>query len=748
MKRLLLHPFVVGLALALAMGALAGLERASDSRDLSTVEVGERMLLDARFRARGRREPGPEIALVVIDDKTSREDQGIVERRDGIARVVRAVSRAGAKVIALDVLFFEPEAPIDPKLAADVLAHLERCKEQSCEESEPLALLRRLAPELTGDATLAAALKEAGNVVLALHSGSGRTGGPSRIEGLAKGRFGQTVFGESPPRPATEVLASLPLLNAQARALGFVTTAADATSTLREVSAAFSYDGAAYAALGTQAVATYLDVPRARMVYDGQHHLLRLGDRSQSFDYSGTLFLNYHGPDPKAPRGSVLSFPAYSAVDVVRGDVPADALKGRIVMVGYTFLAHDSIRTPFGDQYPGLELSATLADNLLRGNPLRRVVWHWDALACLLLGLAVALLFWPRLLPGALWQVAGSAAVFAAWLGGSFWAFARMNLWMGWAWPALTFVVVLLGCVAASYAKEGLQRRVLRKAFSHYLADEVIRDLERRAEPVRLGGERRVLTAMFSDIRGFTTLSERLDPLQLVKFLNTHLGAMTDAVLAQGGMLDKYIGDAVMAFFGAPMPYPDHADRALSAAIAMHQALGALNAGPFKELGLTVKIGVGLNTGEMVVGNMGSERRVNYTIAGDAVNLASRLEGLTKTYGVFCLVGEQTRKAASPAFVFREVDLVQVKGKTEAVAIHELLAGPGGALARYQDGEAFAQAMAAWRAGHFAEARRLFEAFAAKNPDDRVSPLYLERLGALGDSPPAGWNGVFVHTAK
>jgi adenylate cyclase len=746
-KRLLLHPFVVGLLLAVAVGALAGLERTGGPRLRSTVEVSERMLLDARFQARGRREPGPEIALVAIDDKTSREDQAIVEKREGVARLVRALSKAGAKVIVLDILFYEPEAPIDPKLAADVLAYLERCRERSCEDSEPLSLLQRLAPELHGDASLAAAIKEAGNVILALHSGSARVGGASRVEGLAKGRFGQTVMGDYPPREAREVDASLPLLNAQARALGFVTSWADATSTLREVPAAFSHAGAAYAALGTQAVAAYLDVPRARMVYDGKRALIHLGERSQRFEQSCSLYLNYLGPDPKA-GGAAQSVPTYSAVDVVRGAIPAGALEGRIAMVGYTWHGHDSVRTPFGDQYPGLEVSATLADNLLRGNPLRRAPWFWDVLACLALGLVVALLFWPRLLPGALWQVLGALAVFALYLGGSFWAFARLNLWMAWAWPALSFAVVLVGCVAASYAKEGLQRRVLRKAFSHYLADEVIRDLERRGEPVRLGGERRVLTALFSDIRGFTTLSERLDPLQLVKFLNTHLSGMTEAVLAQGGLLDKYIGDALMAFFGAPMPHPDHADRALAAAIAMHQALAALNAGPFKELGLTVRIGVGLNTGEMVVGNMGSERRVNYTIAGDAVNLASRLEGLTKTYGVFCLVGDGTRKAASPAFVFREVDLVQVKGKTEAVAIHELVAGPGGPLARYEDGEAFARGMAAWREGRFAEARRAFEAFAAKNPDDRVAPMYLQRIEALGGSPPAGWNGVFVHTAK
>jgi adenylate cyclase len=161
-----------------------------------------------------------------------------------------------------------------------------------------------------------------------------------------------------------------------------------------------------------------------------------------------------------------------------------------------------------------------------------------------------------------------------------------------------------------------------------------------------------------------------------------------------------------------------------------------------------VHIGVGLNTGDMVVGNMGSDLHFNYTVVGDAVNLASRLESLTKTYGVFCLVGDPTRKAASARFAFREVDLVQVKGKNEAVAIHELLAGPDGALASYAGVERFEQAVAAWREGAFAEARWLFEAFARDTPSDRVTRLYLERLAVLGEKPPQGWNGVFVHTAK
>jgi adenylate cyclase len=433
-------------------------------------------------------------------------------------------------------------------------------------------------------------------------------------------------------------------------------------------------------------------------------------------------------------------------VDVVRGALPEGALKGRIAIVGVTHLGNDRARTSFGAQVPGVEVNATLVDNLLRGDTLRRAQWQWDVAACVALALLMGLVFW--LLRGAIWQIGLALVLLAGYLGAGYLAFERANLWMAWSAPSVAALLSLAGCMAVSYAREGRKRRELRGAFSHYLAEEVIRELEARDEPLRLGGERRTLTALFTDVRGFTTLSERLDPLQLVSFLNTHLTAMTRAVLAQGGLLDKYIGDALMAFFGAPVPHADHADRALAAALAMRVELDALNAGPFKALGLTVRIGVGLNTGDMVVGNMGSDRHYNYTVAGDTVNLASRLESLTKTYGVFCLVGDGTRRAASPKFTFREVDLVQVKGKSEVVAIHELLAGPGGALAVYSGVERFAQAMAAWRAGSFVEAHRLFEEFSRDNPDDRVAHLYLERLTALGDKPPEGWNGVFVHTAK
>jgi adenylate cyclase len=219
---------------------------------------------------------------------------------------------------------------------------------------------------------------------------------------------------------------------------------------------------------------------------------------------------------------------------------------------------------------------------------------------------------------------------------------------------------------------------------------------------------------------------------------------MTRAVLGERGFVDKYVGDALMAVFGAPAPTSDHPDRALGAALEMHRQLEVLRATTHAGL----DIGVGLNTGEVVAGNMGSEERFDYTVIGDAVNLASRLEGLTKRYGVFCIVGDDTRVRASAGFRFRELDLVRVKGRATPVAVHELLGGPGRTLAQHVDVDGWQQGLTAFRAGLFKDARRHFTAFSERNSSDRVARLYLERLAILGDNAPAGWDGVVDHHEK
>ncbi len=725
---------VLGAALVALLAA--GLHAAARSdTGHGGVELLERWTLDWRFRARGPVAPSPEIALVVFDDATAERGGLLFERRAGWAAVIRAVKAAGAKVIGVDAVFDSPEALLKAELHARVLAWA-AAHPAPGEGDEAGRLLAEVAKELGGDAELEAALREAGNVVLILFAGEGARAAevdPS----LARARYAQSTPGERPVERVESLNASLPRFNAAAKGLGFATVGEDATRTVRRIGLAREFQGGLYFPFTLPAVAAYQGLNRGRIAWVGPQQEVRLGDQALALD-GDALWLDY--------RGGPGTFPTWSALDLVEGRVPAGALDGKIVLIGVTRLGYDTVRTPF-QLMPGVEVQATAIDNVLRNAPLRRSSRTVDLVATLGLGLLTALSFaWRGLKPAG--QVAGTLLLAGAWLAATSVAFARASLWLPWVGPVGAALASGVTGLALSYAAEALQRRELKRAFGHYLGAEVLEELLAHPDMLALGGERRRLTVLFSDIRDFTTLSEQLPPEKLVAFLNTYLSPMTRAVLAQGGLLDKYIGDAVMGVFGAPVVREDHATLALRCVLEMHRELEALNRGPLAELGLDVAIGVGLNTGDMVVGNMGSAERFDYTVAGDAVNLASRLEGLTKTYGVFCLVGAATRAAASADFTFRDVDLVQVKGKHEPVAVSELLVGPGRTIAVYQALDGWQAGIAAWRGGRLGEARAAFEAFARANPADAVARRYLERLSTLPDVAPAGFSPVAAFTTK
>ncbi|MEW5739173.1 MAG: adenylate/guanylate cyclase domain-containing protein [Myxococcota bacterium] len=698
------------------------------------LELLERWVLDLRFVARGPAPVSSDLTLVVFDDATVGTGELLFERRAGWAKVVRAVAASGAKVIGVDAVFDQPERLLSPELSARIATWREG--HPTLPPGDEAALLAETARELDGDGELEAALREAGNVVLILFAGEGDPA-PGLDTSLARGRYAQSTLAAVPPPSAPRVVASLPRLTAAAKALGFANVDEDPTRTVRRMSLAVSHGEGVYLPFAVAAAAQYLGLGRGRLAYLGPQQQVKLGDRPLALDRDG-VWLDYRGPSG--------SYPSFSARDVVAGKVPREALQGKLVLIGVTRFGYDLARTPFGFM-PGLEVQATAVDQVLRGQGLQRTSRTVDLLVTLALGLAIAALFASRRpSPGA--QIAGAVLLLGGWVVGSQWAFVRWSTWAPLIGPAVAVLACALTGLALSYAAEATQRRALRRAFGHYVGDEVLDELLAAPNALELGGERRRLTVLFSDIRDFTTFSEALPAERLVQVLNTYLSPMTRAVLAKGGMLDKYIGDAVMAVFGAPLKREDHADQALRCALEMHRELEALNRGPLKELGLEFSIGVGVNTGEMVVGNMGAETRFNYTVAGDAVNLASRLEGLTKHYGVFCLVGDGSRSAASGDFRFRALDLVQVKGKHEAITVWELLAGPDREVARYERLDAWEAAVTAFRAGKLADARAHFARFSEVNPDDVAVKLYLERLAALPPEAPPDFSPVTVFTTK
>jgi len=309
--------------------------------------------------------------------------------------------------------------------------------------------------------------------------------------------------------------------------------------------------------------------------------------------------------------------------------------------------------------------------------------------------------------------------------------------------PIIMSAVVLAAASVATLATEGREKAHLRAVFSQYVSKTVVDKVLADPNRAKLGGERKELTVLFSDIRGFSAFAEGMGPEALASFLGEYLTPMTDLVLESGGTLDKYIGDAVMAIWAAPVDVPDHAARACDVALRMQEALVELNKRWKTEGKPEVAIGIGINTGPMSVGNMGTPARFDYTVLGDQVNLGARLEALTKEYGVDILVGEATAKAAGAAYVFREVDLVRVKGRAGAAPVFELV-GRAGARPDARDAR-FAEALAAYRRRAFDEAQGLF----AVLDGDPCASVMAKRCALLAaEPPPADWDGVYEQRSK
>lgn len=441
-------------------------------------------------------------------------------------------------------------------------------------------------------------------------------------------------------------------------------------------------------------------------------------------------------------RGQEGSFAYVSAADVIAGRADPALLFGKIVLVGTTAPGLKDLRaTPVGGSYPGVEIHANLLAGVLDGTIKERPVYTPVVEVLLLIvaggGLAVAL---PFLNP-----LRGSALTLVV-LGGLL--VANLALWQGgvvmpFASVALVILLTYGFNAAWGYFWESRTKRQLTERFGQYVPPELVVEMARNPEGYSMAGRNAEMTVLFSDVRNFTNISEGLDPKELAALMNEYLGAMTEVIRRYRGTLDKYIGDAIMAFWGAPLADPQHARHAVIVALEMQRAVAAL-AGPFQARGWPVlRIGIGINSGTMTVGDMGSPVRQSYTVMGDAVNLGARLEGITKEYGVGIAVGEQTR-VLCPDIVFRELDKVRVKGKATAVSIHEPLC-PANELGEELRAElaSWQAALAAYRQQQWHEAGRILERLLQKKPDEALYRLYLERVTHLLLSPPDGqWDGV------
>ena len=322
-------------------------------------------------------------------------------------------------------------------------------------------------------------------------------------------------------------------------------------------------------------------------------------------------------------------------------------------------------------------------------------------------------------------------------------------MWIADFLPMTTLIVTYAGIISYRIFFEEGEKKKIRSAFSQYLHPRLVEQMLTHPETLRLGGEEKELTALFSDIRGFTTLSENLTPAQLVELLNEYLTEMTEVIFRNWGTLDKYIGDAIMAFWGAPYPQTDHALRACRTGLEMFKSLQTLQMG-WQARGLPpLDIGIGINSGPMLVGNMGSKRRKNYTIMGDSVNVASRLEGINRQFGTNIIISENTFLLVRDQVVARKLDLIQVKGKTQPVKVYELL-GLAAESPQFSDlVSRFENGLEAYLSGEWSTAIEIFQELVRNHPEDGPSHVFIKRCRDFLAQPPEGsWDGVFVMKSK
>ncbi len=522
--------------------------------------------------------------------------------------------------------------------------------------------------------------------------------------------------------------ASLPVdvLAAAAAKLGNVQFVPDGDSVYRRLPLVFRYRGRLLPAL-----------PLAMAEFTSEEADLR----NIPLDRSGNMILRFFGPNGTYETISIGAI-INSQTRIEEGlepQVPPREFAGKTVIVGTTAAGlYDFRPTPFGGVYPGMEILATALDNIVHGGAIRQapavVTWVSVLVFALLAGMGTSMLK----KTGHLAALGLSLPALAA--AGSLLA-ARTGVWVEFVAPAFAALSAFITAALLGYGVEGRQRRFIKNAFRFYLSPQVIERVLDNPSLLRLGGERREITAFFSDVAGFTSISEGLSPEDLVGLLNAYLSEMTDIILDLGGTLDKYEGDAIIAFWNAPLDLPDHALRACRAALRCQRRLAERREDFRRRYGHEVRMRVGINSGPAVVGNMGSERRFDYTAMGDTMNLASRLEGAGKVYGVSTLVGEETERRVRDEILAREVDVIRVVGKKQPIRVFELLGEKGAVPAEEMEKAArFGRALETYRTRRFSEAAALFDALAG----DPVAAVYSGRARQSAASPPPGdWDGVF-----
>ena len=671
----------IGLGLAITVGLAVLTWRAPN-----VVVRLDNTALDFQFRLRGERSPGQEVVLVLIDEKSLKEVGRWPWPRDKQALLVDQIHAGEPAVIGLDIIYAETE---ESDSVRDLKAWLAEARQQKLLYSKALRLLEAHLNAVDTDQQLARSLMQAGTVVLAVPffvpesqaADSLSDTAHAVTESLMRSQFmlvKQTKSAEeSHPYEATAMLPPLDSIAQQARGLGHVYRLPDHDGVTRREVLALRHGDSYYPSFALEVARLYLGQSR-------EHTALLLGDGVQvgstvvPTDQKVRMLINYAGRD--------LRFPWISAADVLHHRVPSNFFRGKAVLVGTVALGtYDQLSTPFSANFPGVEKNATVIENILHQQFLTAGLWTGPVEfgLVLLFGLTLTCIL-PRV--RVLHGTFMTAAIWISYMGAVQALFIVKGVCLPMVMPTLTIGSVFMVTTVLNYVFKERQAREIHSMFASYVSPRIVQELMKTPSKATLGGNRKELTMLFADLVGFATFSDHRSAEEVVEQLNEYLSAMTDVIFRWNGTLDKFVGDEIVVFWGAPLDQPDHAELAVQCALEMRVRLTELQA-RWKTQGKPIlENGIGINTGVALVGNIGAEgKKMDYTMIGDQVNLAARFEGLTRTLGYPILLTEFTasklalrldrgksdaQRLGLGQIRLRKLRMVTVKGRQEPVGAY------------------------------------------------------------------------------
>jgi len=734
----------IGIGLLIVLLLLA---HVADRNRIPFVDNLEANIYDARLRLTMPRTVDDRIVILDIDEKSLIEPERGGEGRwpwprDRLALLLdKLFDHYQIAAVGFDVVFAE----VDNSSGLRVLEKLGAEEFRGIPQFQ--SLFSELRPRLDYDQLFARSMKDRAVVL----------GYTFQSEDNVKGAIPGPVltvadFGPNPPptEPYQGYTGNLEVLQKAAASGGHFNPKVDDDGMTRRVPMLAKYKDGYYEPLSLAVVRLVTGSPRVDPIIaddafgTGQAGLdgIRLGTKYViPVDDGAAALVPYRGP-----RGS---FVYHSLVDVLNGRVDVDKLRGRIALVGASAPGLLDLRaTPVDPAYPGVEIHANLISGILDENIKHKPPYAQGAEFVLILLLGLAMAIWlPMLAPQPATLVTLSLLLLA--VGINLGLFHYQHIVLPVAATLVMILVLFTTNMAYGFFVEARSRRQITGLFGQYVPSEVVEEMANDPENASMEGESREMTVLFTDVRGFTTISEGLDPKALSQLMNEFLTPLTEVIYRHRGTIDKYMGDCIMAFWGAPLPDPDHAKNGILAGLEMQRVLQELQPHFRSKNWPEIRIGVGLNSGRMSVGNMGSRIRLAYTVMGDAVNLASRLEGLTKEYGADIIVGEDT-KNAFPEVVYREIDRVRVKGKDTAVAIFEPLGlATEVTKATLDDVDLFHEALELYRKQEWNMAELRLLRLKTISPNTHLYGMFLERIAIYRVNPPGpGWDGSFTFQTK